>query len=174
MIARRVLLALAGATPAARAAEPAFPPSLEVAGRRLARNGIGTRHYLGVEIYTAALYLERRATDSDSILAAPGVKLIQVRYAREVPVAGVAQAWERSYEATCRCPVPSALRHWLRPIGPGDEERYLFLPDAAELTANAAPPARIEGTEAARTLLATWIGPAAPTAALRRGLLGAP
>jgi Chalcone isomerase-like len=175
VIARRALLAASGALAAARpgrAAEETFPPAAEAAGRRLVRNGTGSRTYLGVEVYRAVLYLERRASDTGTILASPGVKLIQVRYLREVPVAGLALAWERSYDATCRCPVPIALRHWLRPIRPGDEERYLFLPDAAELTATDGPTARIAGAEASRTLLAIWIGPASPTAALRRGLLG--
>lgn len=178
MIARRAmllgLLAAAGTTRAGAQAVDPFPPTVEAAGRSLVRNGTGTRLYLGIEIYRAALYLERRSGDTEAILAAPGVKLIHVRYRRDVPIAGVALAWEQSYETTCACPLPDAMRHWLRPIRPGDEERYLFLPDRAALTANGGPPTRLDGAGTARTLLAAWIGPGAPTGALRRGLLGAP
>ncbi len=173
MTGRRKLL-LAGlllAGPAA-AKEEAFPPTMDAAGRRLLLNGWGTRYYLGVEIYRAALYVERRHTSTAAILADPGVKLIVARYRREVPMAGVVLAWERSYEATCACSPPPGLRASMRDIAAGDVETYLFRPDGAEVAANGGPPNAIPGAEAARILLATWIGPAAPTAALRRGLLG--
>lgn len=167
---RRALPALLLATPAAAEAE--FPPSATAAGRTLVLNGTGARRYLGVEVYRAALYLERRSDAAEAILAAPGPKLLLLRYRREVPVAAVARAWEEAFADTCACPVPEPLRAWFRPIAAGDRERYLILPDAAEVAANDAPPQRIPGAEAARTLLASFIGPGAPTAALRRGLLG--
>jgi hypothetical protein len=168
---RRGLLALAVLATPARA-EAGFPATVTAEGRSLVLNGIGARRYLAVEVYRAALYLARPMQDAAAILAADGPKLLHLRYRRDVPLGAVAQAWDASFTATCGCPTPPALRAWLRPIRAGDEERYLILPDAAVLRANGDAPARIDGAEAARTLLATFIGPAAPTEALRRGLLG--
>ena len=168
-----LLLGLASA-PAIAAARD-FPPVAEAAGRRLLLNGVGARRYLGFEVYRAALYLERPSGDAAAILASPEVKLIRVRYARDVGLDAVAAAWEEAFAAACAgggCPVPEPLRRWLRPVAAGDEESYLFLPDAAELSARGAAPARVPGAAASRTLLATWIGVRPPTAALKRGLLG--
>jgi len=159
---------------AAPAAAQGFPPVTEAAGRRLLLNGVGARRYLGFEVYRAALYLERRSGDAAAILASPEAKLIRVRYARDVGPDAVAAAWEEAFAQACGsgCPVPEPLRRWLRPVAAGDEETYLFLPDAAELSAKGAAPARVPGAAASRTLLATWIGAHPPTAALKRGLLG--
>jgi hypothetical protein len=137
-----LLLGLAPA-PAAAAAQD-FPPAAEAAGRRLLLNGVGTRRYLGFEVYRAALYLERPSGDAAAVLASPEVKLIRVRYARDVGLDAVSAAWEGAFAAACGgggCPVPEPLRRWLRPIAAGDEEAYLFLPDAAELLAEDAAPA---------------------------------
>ncbi len=177
MTGRRVAsaLLLLGLAPVPAATAQDFPPVAEAAGRRLVLNGVGARRYLGFEVYRAALYLERPSADAAAILASPGLKLIRVRYARDVGLDAVAAAWEEAFAAACgggACPVPEPLRRWLRPVAAGDEETYLFLPDAAELSANGAAPVRVPGAAASRTLLATWIGPRPPTAALKRGLLG--
>ena len=68
--------------------------------------------------------------------------------------------------------MPAAFRAWLRPIREGDEEAMLFLVRTAELTGPGRTIARIDDPVAARALLASWIGPRAPNASLRRGLLG--
>jgi hypothetical protein len=156
------------------AAAQDFPRVAEAASRRLLLNVVGARRYLGFEVYRAALYLERPSGDAAAILASAGVKLIRVRYARDVGLDSVTAAWEEAFAAACGggCPVPEPLRRWLRPIAAGDEVTYSFLPDAAELSANSAAPARVPGAAASRALLATWIGAHPPTAALKRGLLG--
>ena len=156
------------------AAAQDFPRVAEAASRRLLLNVVGARRYLGFEVYRAALYLERPSGDAAAILASAGVKLIRVRYARDVGLDAVTAAWEEAFAAACGggCPVPEPLRRWLRPIAAGDEETYLFLPDAAELSAKGATPACVPGAAASRMLLATWIGAHPPTAALKRALLG--
>lgn len=174
MIVRRALapLLLLPAQ-AIAAADGPFPPRAEAAGRPLVLNGWGSRRYLGIEVYRAALYLEQPRAEAEAILAAPEAKLLRVHYLREVPLSAVQQAWGESFAATCGCAMPEAFRRWLRPLSPGDEERFLFPPGGgAELAAGIAPPLRLDGGPAARALLAAFIGPAAPTAALRRGLLG--
>lgn len=168
---RRALVALAVLAPARAAAQDGFPPVAEVAGRRLVLNGTGSRRYLGFEVYRAALYLEARSTDADAILASPGAKLVDVRYRHAVGVDGVSAAWEDSFARACRCPVPEAFRHWLRPIAAGDAERYLFIGPDAYLWASGGAEARIPG--ASRTLLSAWLAPGVAPDGLRRGLLGA-
>lgn len=164
---RVLLLAVLGAVPAA--AQDGFPAAVEVGGRRLVLNGTGSRLYsvLRIEVYRAALYLEEPSRSAEAILASPTPKLIEARYRRDVPLEGVVAAWEESLGA-----LPAAFRAWLRPISAGDAERWLFLGGEARLDGPGRPPARLAEPGYARQLLAAWIGPAAPTDALRRGLLG--
>lgn len=169
---RRGLLGLALVTPAAAQSE--FPARIEAAGRGLVLNGTGSRLYsiFAIEVYRAALYLEVPVRDAATILVSPGPKLIVARYRRDVPLRGVIAAWEASFQAICGCPLPESFRAWLTPLPTGAEERFLFLPDAVLLEANGRPALRLAGAETSRTLLLAWIGPHAPTDALRQGLLG--
>jgi hypothetical protein len=172
MLRRRALPGLILASPAAAQGE--FPARIEVAGRPLVLNGTGSRLYsvFAVEVYRAALYLEAPLRDAEAILATRGPKLILARYRRDVPLRGVVAAWEASFQAICGCPLPSPFRDWLAPLPAGTEERFFILPGSLRLEATGRPALEVEGREVARTLLLAWIGPHAPTEALRRGLLG--
>lgn len=164
---RPLLLAALAAPPAS--AQDGFAAAVEVAGTRLLLNGTGSRLYsvLRIEVYRAALYLAQPSRSAEAILASPSPKLIEARYRRDVPLEGVVAAWEESLGA-----LPPAFRAWLRPITAGDAERWLFLDGEARLDGPGRPPARLAEPGFGRRLLAAWIGPAAPTEALRRGLLG--
>ncbi len=164
---RRAALATLLATPARAEAE--FPAALEVAGVRLVLNGTGRRLYspLRIEVYRAALYLPAPMREAAAILALRAPRLIEARYRRAVPLEGVRAAWAESLG-----PLPPGFEAWLRPIAAGDVERQLFLAEGAGLEGPGRPPAEIRDAGFARALLGCWIGPAAPTEALRRGLLG--
>ena len=121
-----------------------------------------------MEVYRATLYLAESARDPSLILAAATPKLVEIRYRRAVPREAVVAAWEESAGA----PLPAEFLNWLRPIAAGEVERQLFLPQAVRLEGPVRPAQRVAGADFARRLLGCWIGPAAPTEELRRGLLG--
>ncbi|MBR0656817.1 chalcone isomerase family protein [Plastoroseomonas arctica] len=170
-LARRTLPALLLA-PSAAHAQDAFPETTIAAGRTLQRQGMATARYMLFPVYRVALYLAAPTSDPDAILASAEPRLIRCRYLRDLPLDQVTTAWEQSFTSLCGCPMPAAFRAWLRPIRDGEEESMLFLGRTAELTGPGRPAARIDDALAAQTLLASWIGPRAPNAALRRGLLG--
>lgn len=151
-------------------ADGEFPAAVLAEGQRLVLNGTGRRLYswLQVEVYRAALYLAEPARDPSLILAAATPKLVEIRYRRAVPREAVVAAWEESAGA----PLPAEFLNWLRPIAAGEVERQLFLPQAVRLEGPVRPAQRVAGADFARRLLGCWIGPAAPTEELRRGLLG--
>ena len=152
-------------------AQEEFPARIQAGGRALVRNGVGSRLYsvFNVEVYRAALYLEAPSREAAAILASTGPRLIIARYRRNVPLRGVLAAWEASFAPA---PVPPDFAAWLAPLTAGDEERTLFMADHVRLEGTGRAPLRLEGAGVARTQLLAWIGPNAPTEALRQGLLG--
>lgn len=165
---RALTLGLLAACPAH--AQDAFPAAVELDGVRLVLNGTGARLYsvLRIEVYRAGLFLPVPMRDAEAILAAPGPKLIEAYFRRDVPLDAVVAAWE---EALGR-PLPAGFADWLRPIAAGDVERWIFRAGEVQLEGPGRPPQRLAGAGFARRVLSAWIGPAAPTEALRRGLLG--
>lgn len=153
-----------------------FPSTLVVAGRPLLLNGVGARLYspLGVTVYHAALYLERRQADAPTILRSPKIKVVVAHYLYDIGEAAVLAAWEDSFRNNCGCPLPEAFRNRIRPIHAGDRESYTFLPDRVLIAMNGGAPVVVVGEQAPRVLLSAWIGSHPPTAALKRGLLGVP
>ena len=168
MITRRWLPALVPGV--ARAA--GFPPAQDHAGTALLRNGEGARRYLGTAVYRAALYLPRPMRDPAAILAAATPWLILLRPERAVPRATVLEAWRQAYAGTTGQPAPAPLLDWARAAEPGAEEGYAGSAAGARLTGPGRPDGWLPGAGAAHDLLATWIGPAPPTEALKRALLG--
>ncbi len=150
-----------------------FPAQVRAGDRLLVLNGVGVRTYslLGIEVYRAALYVELPSADAAAILGSPGIKEIRVRYLRDGDRSLAIRGWERSFDDACGCAMPAAFRARIADIRAGDEERYVFLPDRAEIAMNGGPPTMIPGIS--RLLLSTFIGDRPPTAALKRALLGA-
>lgn len=171
-LARRLVLPTLLLTPAIAMAQGGFPERITLDGRELHRQGEATVRYLLFPVYRVALYLAAPTPDAQAILATSELRLIRCRYLRDLPLEQVTAAWEESFAILCGCPLPTAFRAWLRPVRSGEEEAMLFRARTADLSGPGRPPARIDDPLAAQTLLPAWIGPRAPNAALRRGLLG--
>jgi hypothetical protein len=154
---------------AARAQEA--PAEIQVAGRRLLLNGTGIRRFLGFEVLRGWLYLERRNTDAAAILASGSTKLLRLRYSVSVPRGRLVSGWEEGFRDGCGCEMPADFRARLRDLPAGQVEDWLFLPDHAEIAYAGEAPVRV-GPRQGMMMLASFIGPDAASAGLRRGLLG--
>jgi hypothetical protein len=108
----RGLILAATATIALSAAHAAdlegvsMPDTRVVAGTQMWLNGIGLRTYsaLGIRIYVAGLYLERRNGDPDTILHSQERKLLDIRFLRDVDAEDARKAWQESFEQNCSSP----------------------------------------------------------------------
>jgi hypothetical protein len=157
-------------------------PDLRVMdGTRMNLNGLGLRTYsvLGIHIYVAGLYLERRSDNPDNILRSSERKLLDIRFLRDVDAADARKAWQDGFENNCRPPAcylnPSDVQRFLvavPPIHSGDETVLFFTSKGVEVTFNGRPMGNITDRNFAETMLATFIGPAPPTQHLKRALLG--
>ena len=169
---RRGVMALAALPLRVGAEAVGFPDAIALDGAWLIRNGIAERRYLGMLVYRAALYLTAPSRDAQAILDAATPRLLRLNYARAVPAETARGAWRDSYAANGRGAAPPALLGWVRDVVAGNVEDYVFLADHARLAGSGRAQAVLAGAPAARDLLACWLGPAPPTEALKRGLLG--
>ena len=169
---------------AARAAELAgvtMPDSRVIDGTRLTLNGIGLRTYsiLGIKIYVAGLYLEHRSSNADTILASPETKVLSIRFLRDVSAEDAHKSWRNGFANNCRPPECSVDQQDVErfiarvpAVHDGDDSLIVFTEKGARLTINGQLMGDITDPRFARVLLRTFLGPAPPTARLKRELLG--
>lgn len=61
-----------------------YEEGIELAGARLQLNGAGTRYKAVFKVYTAGLYLSRKAASTAEVQAAPGPKRLTLTFVREI------------------------------------------------------------------------------------------
>lgn len=169
---------------APRAAELAgvtLPDTQVVDGTRLVLNGIGLRTFsiLGIKIYVAGLYLTQRSNNPESILNSPEPKVLDIRFLRDVDADQAHKSWRSGFANNCRPPECSvdqkdveAFIARVPAVHAGDQSRILFTSAGARLTMNGQLMGTIDNAHFAQVLLRTFLGPAPPTARLKRELLG--
>jgi Chalcone isomerase-like len=179
----RILLAALLTMSVARAAELhgiAMPDVRVIDGVPMHLNGMGLRTYsvLGIRIYVAGLYLERRSNDPTAILHSHEMKLLDIRFLRDVDAARARQAWQDSLEQNCTAPCHLDSRDLQRflaavpSVHEGDSSTLLFTPHGVHITLNRATLGDIAEPAFAQLMLSTFIGREPPTPQLKRELLG--
>jgi Chalcone isomerase-like len=157
-----------------------MPDTRVVAGTQMWLNGIGLRTYsaLGIRIYVAGLYLERRNGDPDTILHSQERKLLVIRFLRDVDAEDARKAWQESFEQNCSSPCylePHDMRRFLAAVPSvhkGDDSTLLFTAKGVHITFNGRLMGEIPDPQFAELMLATFIGREPPTPRLKRELLG--
>lgn len=168
---------------AAQAAEldgVAMPDVRVVDGRSMRLNGIGLRTYsfLGIPVYVAGLYLERRNDDPNAILHSSESKLLQVRFLRDVDASDAREAWRDGLEQNCKSPCsldPAGVGRFLAAVPSvrdGDESTLVFTARGVRVLLNGRTIGDIADPQFARVMLGTFIGAEPPTPQLKRELLG--
>jgi len=157
-----------------------MPDMRVVNGVQMHLNGIGLRTFsvLGIRIYVAGLYLERRSDNPDTILRSPETKLLDIRFLRDVDAEDARKAWQESFEQNCRAPCyldPRDEQRFLAAVPSvhkGDGSTLLFTSKGVYVTLNERPMGDIADPRFAELMLTTFIGPVPPTPRLKRQLLG--
>jgi Chalcone isomerase-like len=150
-------------------------------GQPLLLNGAGLRKYgvFGIEVYAAALYLDKTSNDADTVLDSPTPKVVQLRMLRGVSREDSIKAWRHYLAANCTPPcrlAPATLAAFeqLLPAAPaGQRQSFVLRAQGLELIADGQSLGRISDSTLARVVLASWIGAVPTTAALKDDLLGA-
>jgi hypothetical protein len=179
MLAAAVLAPLAGSH-AAELDGVAMPDTRVVDGTQMWLNGIGLRTFslLGIRVYVAGLYLQRRSGDAETILHSPQWKLLHIRFLRDVDAEDARKAWRDGFEQNCHSPCtlePDGVRKFLAAVPSvhkGDESSLLFTSKGVDVTLNGRTIGDIPDLHFAEVMLSTFIGPQPPTPQLKRELLG--
>jgi hypothetical protein len=183
---RRLILTALVAFPVASASAATvegvtMPDARMVSGTQLVLNGMGLRTYsiLGIRIYVAGLYLERRSSDAEAILRSPEKKLLDIRFLRDVDAENGQKSWRTGFANNCQPPgctvnqadVDRFISH-VPAVRRGDESVMLFTSKGAVVTFNGRSMGDINDPHFAYVMLRTFLGPAPASPQLKRALLG--
>ncbi len=72
--------------------------TLELRGTRLALNGAGVRYKAVFKVYTAGLYLSRKAATPEEVMAAPGPRRMTITMLREIDSGELGKLFTRGVE----------------------------------------------------------------------------
>lgn len=180
-----VLFVLAALSPVRREAYSVeldgvtLPDTMQVDGRTLHLNGLGLRTYsfLAIHIYVAGLYLEHLSTDPEAIIRSPELKLLTVRFQRDVGADAAQKAWREGLGNNCQPPChldPEDLEKFLAEVPEmhtGDTFVLLFTQHGATVTVSGRPLGAITHRQFADAMLSTFLGPKPASPALKQALL---
>ena len=161
-----------------------FEDAGEVRGGKVQLNGAGVRVKLVFKVYAAGLYLPRKATTPEEVLALAGPKRVSLTMLREVDAAEFAQAFTKGIEdnhdqASLARLGPSVQRvnqifaqH--KQLRPGDTVAIDWLPGSGTLlSVKGAPQGEpLPDPEFYNALLRIWLGAKPADAGLKEALLG--
>ena len=161
-----------------------YEPTHELRGSRLVLNGAGIRYKAVFRVYTAGLYLPRKASTTDEALALAGPKRISITMLREIDSGELGKLFSRGMEdnmdkASFSRLVPGVLRmsqifsdH--KRLLAGDSFSVDWVPGTgAIVTVKGVPQGEpFREPEFFNALLRIWLGPAPADHQLKDALLG--
>ena len=75
-----------------------YDDTVDIRGSKLQLNGAGTRYKAVFKVYTAGLYLQKKVTTTEEVLAMPGAKRITVTMLRDIDSGELGKLFARGME----------------------------------------------------------------------------
>ena len=75
-----------------------YPDTIDMAGQKLQLNGAGVRYRAIIKVYTAGLYMTRKADTTDAVLATPGAKRMSITMLRDIDSGELGKLFTRGVE----------------------------------------------------------------------------
>ena len=158
-----------------------LPTTRQVGGQELVLNGTALRKKAVFKVYVAGLYLPRKSSDAEAILAADEPRQLVMRFVRDVGAEKMCEAWNEGLEANT--PDASAelrqqfttLCDWMDDVEKGDVMAFTYVPArGTTVEVKGANKGTVAGKPFADALFKAWIGPKpGPGEGFKRDLLGA-
>jgi hypothetical protein len=176
-----VLLALASAFElrSASLAGVSLPDTDQVGATKLVLNGLGLRTKYMIKVYVAGLYLQRKSSDPQAIIAADEPKRLVMQFLHGVSKSRLSDAFADSFhdnspeaEKTMKADIDRLLGV-LEAVKEGDQMVFTYVPGTGTtFTLNGKDKLTIAGLAFGKVMFSVWLGPEPPTADLKKGLLG--
>lgn len=158
-----------------------FPGRIEHLGRALLRNGVGLCEWgvFGFDLYRGALYVERRSSDPETLLAADQVSVVHLHFLRSLSETQLGDAFTASVTVNAGEDAPryggalERLNGSLGDVDAGDSLTFTSVPGRGLIVQrDGAVVADIVDESFRRLFLRLYLGEKPPTTALRAGMLG--
>jgi hypothetical protein len=158
-----------------------MPDTISVGTKVLALNGMGLREatWLKVDVYVAGLYVEHVSSDPTKIVAAEEMKVIVLRFKRDVARSDIVKAWNDGFAGNATIPVAklksniARLNTWMPRFSKGDTLMFTVVPGhGVAVDINGKRMGVLGDDDFGRSLVSIWLGAKPPTSALKTGLLG--
>jgi len=158
-----------------------YPDAITVSNVNLILNGLGTREatIFKVNVYVAALYLERTASDGYAICNSDETKRLILHFVRNVSGGDIANAWAEGFMKNAGDDISSyqsrieTLNSWMSEMKDGEIMMFTYIPGTGlEVSVKGTFMGTIEGSDFASVFFSIWLGDDPPNRGLRNGLLG--
>lgn len=188
---RTALLAISCALPLAAAAQVTlhgikYEDSVTVAGSKLQLNGAGTRYKGPFKVYTAGIYLGKKATTLEEFLGQPGPKRMSVVSLRDIDASELGKMFIRGVEdnmdrASMSKLIPGLMRmsqifsdH--KRLGAGEQFTIDWVPGTGTVVSvrGVQQGEPFKEPEFFNALMRIWLGPVPADWKLKDSLLGKP
>lgn len=186
LLAGTCLLTTGALAQAMTVADVKYAETLPLADASLQLNGAGVRYKAIFKVYTAGLYLEKKAATPSEVMALKGPKRISITMLREIDSAEMGKLFSRGMEdnmdrAAFSKLIPSVQRMGqlfsdLKKLTAGDQIMIDWLPGAGTMvTVKGKPQGEpFREPEFFNALLGIWLGQAPADSKLKEALLGKP
>ncbi len=176
------LLGTGGASLAAEVAGVSLPDKITLAdGSQLKLNGAGVRKKFFVTVYAGGLYVSKRSSSVDSILANPDGKRVIMHFLyKEVEKDNLTHGWDKGFEKNLTEEEFSKVKDRLakfndmfETVHKGDVIRLDYLPKrGTQVWVNGKLKGTVKGKDFSRALLKVWLGKKPADKGLKKSMLG--
>jgi hypothetical protein len=160
------------------------PDTLRIDGHTLVLNGIGLRTltFLKVRIYVAGLYLPKKTSNAQAILASPGPKVIALHHIHSGSKSQVQDRYREGEKVNCGSGGCDAslqadferLVASAEPVNDGDLTLYVVTDTSFRVVFNGREVIAFKGSRLGNMIIEGFIGARPPSEEVRAGLLGVP
>lgn len=157
-----------------------FSFSATAAGLVLNGKGLRTATWFKVKVYEASLFLTKKETSAETILASTEPKRLELAFLRDVSADDIQKAWNDSFEKNCKtdCEADAAklaqIKAMVTSVKEGEKMLFELIPQGVTPTIGGKTGAPVLSPTFSRNFLAIWLGDHPPNESLKQGLLGLP
>ncbi|WP_372655863.1 chalcone isomerase family protein [Halobacteriovorax sp.] len=157
-----------------------LPDTVNLSGKELVLNGLGTRKatWLGIKVYVGGLYMQKKSSDYNTFLDDKTPKQIIMKFVRDVDASDLIDGWKGAFKNSVpKDKLPSLQERintfytYFSDIEKGQTMVFTFLNDGVESTINNKKLEKIKGADFTKAMLSVWFVNATDEG-LKKGLLG--